>query len=61
MLKSRLQKLEGLKPNELRENIKNVVSNIPTEIFINLFDGSYKREKYSKKASKRTKTIKNYL
>ena len=61
VLKSRLQKLEGLKPNELRENIKNVVSNIPTEIFIKLFDGSYKREKYSKKASKRTKKIKNYL
>ena len=33
VLKSRLQKLEGLKQNELRENIKNVVLNIPTEIF----------------------------
>jgi len=61
VLKSRLQKLEGLNPNELRENIKNVVSNIPKEIFINLFNGSYKREKYSKKSSKRTKKLKNYL
>ena len=59
MLKSILKKLEGLKPNELRENIKNVVSNISTEIFINLL--MIHMRKYSKKSSKRTKKLKYYL
>jgi len=39
----------------LEKNIKNVVSNIPKEIFINLFNGSYKREKYSKNHLKEPK------
>jgi transposase len=47
MLKSRLQKLEGLKYENLKENINKVISEIPKEKYINIFKGAYERpEKY---------------
>jgi hypothetical protein len=61
MLKSRLQKLEGLTHTKLKENIENVIRKIPKEKYENIFKGAYKRpEKYiSKKKTKKIK--KNYL
>ena len=47
MLKSRLQKLDGLKYENLKENIQKVISEIPTEKYENIFKGAYERpEKY---------------
>jgi len=60
MLKSRLQKLEGLKYGNFKENIKRVISEIPKEKYENLFKGTYKRpEKYVPK-NKTRKITKNY-
>jgi hypothetical protein len=47
MLKSRLQKLEGFKYDNLKENIQKVISEIPKEKYENIFKGAYERpEKY---------------
>jgi transposase len=47
MLKSRLQKLDGLKYENLKENIQKVISEIPNEKYKNIFKGAYERpEKY---------------
>jgi hypothetical protein len=47
MLKSRLQKLEGLKFENLKENIQKVINEIPKEKYENIFKGAYERpEKY---------------
>ena len=60
MLKSRLQKLEGLKYDNLKENIKKVISEIPKEKYENIFKGAYERpEKYVSK-NKTRKVKKNY-
>ena len=61
MMKSRLQKLDGLTHSELKENIKSVISKIPKEKYINIFKGAYERpEKYISK-NKTRKIKKNYL
>jgi hypothetical protein len=61
MLKSRLQKLNGLTYNNLKENIKKVISEISKEKFENIFKGAYERpEKYVPK-NKTRKIKKNYL
>ena len=50
MLKSRLQKLDGLKYENLKENIAKVINEIPNEKYENIFKGSYGRpEKYVEK------------
>jgi transposase len=60
MLKSRLQKLEGLKYENLKENIKKVINEIPKEKYENIFKGAYERpEKYVPK-NKTRKITKNY-
>ena len=60
MLKSRLQKLDGLKYENLKENIKKVISEIPKEKYKNIFKGAYERpEKYVPK-NKTRKITKNY-
>ena len=47
MLKSRLQKLDGLTHTELKNNISKVLENIPKEKYRNIFKGAYERpEKY---------------
>jgi len=47
MLKSRLQKLDGLKYENLNENINKVIREIPKEKCENIFKGAYERpEKY---------------
>ncbi len=56
ILKSRLQKLEGLKYENLKENIQKVISEIPKEKYKNIFKGAYERqEKYVPKNKTRKK------
>ena len=61
MLKSHLQKLDGLTHSELNHNITNTIRKIPQESYKNIFKGAYERpEKYVAKNKKR-KVKKNYL
>ena len=47
MMKSRLQKLNGLTYKNLKENINKVIGEIPKEKYENIFKGAYERpEKY---------------
>lgn len=60
MLKSRLQKLDGLKYENLKENINKVIGEIPKEKYENIFKGAYERpEKYVPRNITR-KVKKNY-
>jgi len=60
MLKSRIQKLYGLKYENLKENIQKVINEIPKEKYENIFKGAYERpEKYVPK-NKTRKVKKNY-
>ena len=43
MLKSRLQKLDGLTHSALKENIKKVIREIPKEKYRNIIKGTYER------------------
>ena len=43
MLKSRLQKLNGLTHTELKENITKTIRNIPKDKYRNIIKGAYKR------------------
>ena len=43
MMKSRLQKLNGLTYNNLKENINKVISEIPKDKYENIFKGAYER------------------
>jgi len=62
MLKSRLQKLDGLTHAELKENITNTIINIPKEKYRNIIKGAYERpEKYVSKKNNTQKIKKNYL
>jgi len=62
MLKSRLQKTEGLKYTDLKANIGNVLQTIPEKNYENIFKGAYKRpEKYVAKNKTRKKPLKTYL
>jgi hypothetical protein len=62
MLKSRLQKLDGLTHAELKENIINTITNIPKDKYINIIKGAYERpEKYVSNKNKTRKIKKNYL
>lgn len=60
MLKSRLQKLDGLTHGKLKENIQNTIHHIPHETYANLFKGSYNRDAFIRK-SPRTRKLKTYL
>ena len=62
MLKSRLQKLDGLTHAELKENITKTIQNIPKEKYRNIIKGAYERpEKYISKKNNTRKIKKNYL
>ena len=57
MMKSKLQKLEGLTHTELKNNISKVLEKIPNEKYRNIFKGAYERpEKYV--SNKKTRKIK---
>jgi len=62
MLKSRLQKLDGLTHIALKENITKVIREIPKEKYRNIIKGTYERpEKYVSKKNNTRKIKKNYL
>jgi len=62
MLKSRLQKLDGLTHTELKRNITKVIRGIPKEKYRNIVKGAYERpEKYVSKNKTRKRPKKNYL
>ena len=62
MLKSRLQKLDGLTHVELKRNITKVIQGIPKEKYRNIVKGAYERpEKYIRKNKTRKRPKKNYL
>ena len=61
MLKSRLQKEEGLTYEKLKENIINVIRGIPKEKYENIFKGAYNRKAIYVKNKTRKRTPKKYL
>ena len=57
MLKSRLQKLDGLTHAELKRNITKTIKNIPKEKYKNIIKGAYERpEKYVSKKKRHEKS-----
>jgi transposase len=60
MLKSRLQKLDGLTHEKLKENITNVIRGIPKEKYENIFKGAYNRDFVYVKNKTRKRKLKNY-
>jgi len=46
MIKSKLQKINGLTYSELKTNINNVIKKITKDKYINILKGAYKREQY---------------
>ena len=60
LLKSKLRKLEGLKYNELKENIKKAIKDIPKENYKNILKGAYERQDFYIKKTSKTKKYKNY-
>ena len=62
VLKSRLQKKKGLTYNELVNNVKDVLDEIPIHIYKNLIKWAYDRnEKYVKRPSTRKRKPKKYM
>jgi hypothetical protein len=60
MLKSILQKLEGSKYENLKENIQKVISEIPKEKYENIFKAAYDREENYVPKNKTRKVKKIY-
>ena len=60
MLKSRLQKLDGLTREKLKENIEKVIRGIPKEKYENIFKGTYNRDVVYVKNKTRKRKLKNY-
>ncbi len=60
MLKSRLQKLEGLKYENLKKNINKVISEIPKEKYEKIFKGAYQRPEIYVPKNKTRKVKKIY-
>ena len=60
MLKSRLQKLDGLTHEKLKENITNVIRGISKEKYENIFKGAYNRDVIYVKNKTRKQKLKNY-
>jgi len=61
MLKSRLQKTEGLKYTDLKANIASVLRNIPKQNYENIFKGAYERNNVYVKHKTRKNKLKKYL
>ena len=62
MLTLNIQRKKGLTYNELVNNVKDVLDEIPIHIYKNLIRGAYDRsEKYVKRPSTRKRKPKKYL
>jgi transposase len=61
MLKSKMQKLEGLTYENIRNNIQHSINSIPSEKYKRIFKGSYNRDVLDrKKTSNRSRKKKEY-
>ena len=60
ILKSRLQKLDGLTHEKLKANITSVIRGISKEKYENIFKGSYNRDAIYVKNKIRKRKLKNY-
>lgn len=61
MMKARLRKVEGLTHSEIKQNISNVIRNIPKEKYENIFKGAYNRNAVYVKNKTRKNKSKKYL
>ena len=61
MLKSKLQKLDGLKYENLKVNIKKSLNEIPNVYYKNILKGAYERPTKYVAKSKTRKIKKHYL
>jgi hypothetical protein len=61
MMKARLRKIEGLTHSEIKQNISNVIRNIPKEKYENIFKGAYNRNAVYVKNKTRKNKSKKYL
>ena len=57
MLKSKLQKMKGLKYKELKKNIEKAVKKIPSEKYKRIMEGAYRREERRIDKEKRIEKI----
>jgi hypothetical protein len=58
ILKSNLQKMEGLKYQDLKRNIDSVIGSISSDKMRGLFEGAYDKKEYKpRKTRKRTKKV----
>jgi transposase len=60
MMKARLRKVEGLTHSEIKQNISNVIRNIPKEKYENIFKGAYNRNAVFVKNKTRKNKTKKY-
>jgi transposase len=61
VLKSKLRKQQGIGLHQLKQNISNIIDEIPKSTYKRLFEGSYNRtKKYQPKVSTHKHTLKNY-
>ena len=61
MLKSKMQKLEGLTYENIKNNIQRSINSIPDEKYKRIFKGSYNRDVVDKKKrSNRERKTKTY-
>ena len=61
MMKARLRKMEGLKYEEIRENVRKVLRSIPKEHYRNIIKGAYERDANPPEKESRARSLKNYL
>ena len=60
MMKAKLRKIESLTHNEIKQNISNVIRNIPKEKYENIFKGAYNRNAVYFKNKTRKNKLKTY-
>ena len=60
VLKSRLNKKDGITYDDLVKNVKSIIKDIPKQTYHKLFIGSYQRSETYKPRKSRKKTLKKY-
>ena len=60
VLKSRLNKKNGITYDDLVKNVKSIIKDIPKQTYYKLFIGSYQRSETYKPKKSRKKTLKKY-
>ena len=60
-MKARLRKVEDLTHSKIKQNISNVIRNIPKEKYENIFKGAYNRNTIYVKIKQKKNKNKKYL